>query len=281
MCENLQIGSYEYYERLYEVEERHWWYMGIREAASRILNAHYQGVSGLNILDAGCGTGFTLTWLERYSLPKRAVGIDLSWNAFQFCRRRGQRLLSQASVLELPFKNHFFGLVVCKAVIRHLPGSESDKVALREFYRVLKPGGSLLLITMLRPRMVKGKKPANYRTYSLDEVRDKVQEAGFHILKLTCTNILGSIILTIKQYLKHGKDPLFGIVNLPHRFPPHLEWLNKLLYWVVKSEAWFLSKPCITSSFGHTIIVMCQKPESSHQRQQLSAHVTHSQKSME
>lgn len=276
MRENLQIGSYEYYERLYEVEERHWWYMGIREAASWILNAQYQGVSGLNILDAGCGTGFTLTWLERYSLPKRAVGIDLSWNAFQFCRRRGQRLLSQASVLELPLENHFFDLVVCKAVVQHLRGSESDKLALREFYRVLKPGGCLLLITRSSSRMVEGKKPANYRAYSLDEVRDRIQEAGFDVIKLTCTNILGSIIHTIKWYLTHGKDHVYHNVGLPRRPQPHLEWLNKLLYWVMKSEAWFLFKFSITLPFGQTIFCLAQRPESSHQGQQLSAHVTHS-----
>ncbi len=161
MRENPQIGSYEYYEWLYEIEEKHWWYMGIREAAAGILNSYYRGMKNLSILDAGCGTGFTLTWLERYSWPKRAVGVDISWNAFHFCRRRGQRLLSQASIMELPFKSDFFDLVLCKGVIQHLRGNGSDQVALREFHRVLRPGGCLLLLKNSSQGIGKGAKPAD------------------------------------------------------------------------------------------------------------------------
>ncbi|MER3446065.1 MAG: hypothetical protein C4291_04160 [Candidatus Dadabacteria bacterium] len=221
MHKNPRIGSYEYYERLYEVEEKHWWYIGIHEVAARILNSHYRGMKNLSILDARCGTGFTLTWLERYTLPKQAVGIDLSWHAFQFCRRREQRLLSQASVMELSFKNGLFDLVVCKAVIQHLPRKGSDKTALREFYGVLKPGGCLLLLTNSSQGIGKGAKSVDekYRMYSPDEVRDKVLEAGFHTLKLTCANALMSVIPTIRRYLKHRKNQVYHRQGLPNRRP--------------------------------------------------------------
>src|SRR5262245_11188271 len=147
MTKNFQIGTTEYYERLYEVEEDHWWYKGVHETAARILDTHYHGANGLQILDAGCGTGFTLKWLEQYSSPMKAVGIDLSSEAFPFCRKRGRDLLSQCSVMKLPFGNNSFDLIFCKAVIQHLPRNGSDTAALKEFYRVLKPGGCLFLIT--------------------------------------------------------------------------------------------------------------------------------------
>ncbi len=209
----------------------------------------------------------TLAQLERYCLPKRVVGVDISRYAFEFCRSRGQRLLSQSSILELPFKNDMFDLVVCKGVIQHLLGNESDNVALREFYRVLESGGCLLIVTHSSQGMRKGAKSGdeNFRMYSLDEVRDKVQEAGFHILKLTCGNILMSRIPTIRRYLKCRKD-YYHFPGLPHRrLSPHLEWLNTLLYWVMKSEAWFLSKPSIASPFGHTIFCLSRKPGSRYQ----------------
>jgi len=266
MGKDLQIGASDYYERLYEVEEVHWWYRGIYEAAHRILNTYYRKVKGLRVLDAGCGTGFTFTWLEQHGSPIRGVGIDISWHAFPFCRRRGQHILLQASVLELPFKDDLFDLVVCKAVIQHLPGEGSDKVALKEFYRVLNPGGCLLLVTRSSQKTGEEEdKPAIYRTYSLDEVRDKIMETGFHILKLSHFNMLGAMILTVRRYLRHGrKDYEHYGYRLPHRHPSYLQWLNALLYWVTKGEAWFISRPFVTSSFGQTIVVLAKKPASSH-----------------
>jgi ubiquinone/menaquinone biosynthesis C-methylase UbiE len=252
MTKNFQIGSSAYYERLYEVEEEHWWYRGVQEAAARILDTHYHGANGLHILDAGCGTGFTLTWLEQYSQPRKAVGIDLSSEAFPFCRRRGRDLLSRCSVVNLPFGNSSFDLIFCKAVIQHLPRNGSDAAALKEFYRVLKPGGCLFLIT-------------NSKLYRLDEIREKVEGTGFHILKLTYTNILGAFI----DRLKSGGDGQSTGVSLPHR-RQSLKWLNTLLAFVMKGEAWFLSKPSRTFSFGNSILVLSRRVESSQSVQQLS-----------
>lgn len=263
MPDNPRMGSYEYYERLYEVEERHWWSRGIRDVAARILNAHYRGMTGLNILDAGCGTGITLSWLEQNDLPKRVIGLDLSWYALEFCRRRGNHLLCQSSVLGLPFKSDSFDLVVCNDVIQHLPGKEGDQMALREFYRVLKLGGCLFVRTNSNWGMGNQRSGHDdYKRYSLDQLRHKIRQSGFRMLKATHANILLSVIPTIKRYLKQRKEHLYYKQGLPIRLlPPHLEWLNILLYWVMKGEAWFLSKPSITSPFGHTIFFLAQKPE--------------------
>jgi ubiquinone/menaquinone biosynthesis C-methylase UbiE len=244
MTENFQIGSSEYYERLYEVEEEHWWYRGVHEAAARILDTHYRGANGLQILDAGCGTGFTLTWLEQYSQPTKAVGIDLSSEAFPFCRKRGRDLLSQCCVTKLPFGDTSFDLIFCKAVIQHLPRNGDDRAALTEFHRVLKPGGCLFLMT-------------NSKLYDLDQLREKVEGTGFQILKLTYSNVLGLIV----NRLKNGEDGESSGVSLPARLS--LKWLNSILFFLMKGEARFLSKPSRTFSFGNTILVLSQRLESS------------------
>ncbi|HWP49018.1 MAG TPA: methyltransferase domain-containing protein [Candidatus Limnocylindrales bacterium] len=265
MSENPQIGSYKYYERLYEVEGEHWWFRGIRTITAGILDARYQGAKNLHILDAGCGTGVTLTWLKRYSLPKQIVGIDLSWYALQFCQRRGHPLLCQSSVLELPFKSNLFDLIVCHDVLQHLPGNSSDKIALGEFYRTLKPGGCLLVRTNSSQGMGRGKslKEEDYRMYRLDELCDKVQQKGFRILKATYANSLLSIFPTVKRYLRQRKNHRSHHHNqglAVRLLPPPLRWLNILLYGVMKGEAWFLSKPSRILPFGHTIILLVQKP---------------------
>ena len=262
---NPMMGSYEYYERLYEVEEGHWWSRGMRDIAQRILDAHLDGAKGLTVLDSGCGTGITLSWLERYSEPDKVVGIDLARYALQFCRRRRDFLLCQSSVLDLPFKSDSFDLVVCNDVIQHLPGRGSDTVALSEFHRVLKPDGYLLVRTNSSQGTGKGRLSEHdgYRMYGLDELREGVQEAGFHTLKQTYANALLGVIPTVKRYLTQRKTRPYHDHGLSiRRLPAHLQWLNTLLFWVMKGEAWFLSNPSRTLSFGNTIIFLAQKRDS-------------------
>lgn len=73
------------------------------------------------VLDAGCGEGETLDRLASV-LPSRPVGIDLNPESVEFA---GQRLpdasLSVANLLELPFADDQFDLVLCLEVLEHLP----------------------------------------------------------------------------------------------------------------------------------------------------------------
>ena len=73
------------------------------------------------VLDAGCGEGETLDRLAGV-LPESPVGIDLNPESVRFA---GERLpaarLSVANLLELPFADHEFDLVLCLEVLEHLP----------------------------------------------------------------------------------------------------------------------------------------------------------------
>jgi len=73
------------------------------------------------VLDAGCGEGETLDRLASV-LPAQPVGIDLNPESVEFA---GQRLpdasLSVANLLELPFADDQFDLVLCLEVLEHLP----------------------------------------------------------------------------------------------------------------------------------------------------------------
>ena len=45
------------YKMMFEVEDRHWWYVGMQRLTLRLLHQVYGEVANLAILDAGCGTG--------------------------------------------------------------------------------------------------------------------------------------------------------------------------------------------------------------------------------
>jgi ubiquinone/menaquinone biosynthesis C-methylase UbiE len=103
---------------------------------------------GSRVLDIGCGTG---RWLRRYEeLGYRPTGIDLTAGMLSLARRNRTRSpLVGGESSRLPFKDSSFDAVSDITVIQHqLPTSQPRSVA--EMLRVLKPGGRLILIELIR-----------------------------------------------------------------------------------------------------------------------------------
>src|SRR5436309_2910266 len=98
------------------VEDRHWWYGGMRAIAAAMLDECYGGRHDLRIIDAGCGTGGNALFLRRYG---KAVGIDLAAEALDLGGERVPGLLARASVLDIPFANASFDLVTSFDVLYH------------------------------------------------------------------------------------------------------------------------------------------------------------------
>jgi SAM-dependent methyltransferase len=133
----------EEYEVMYRVEDTHWWYLGMERITRRLVERALppdRNTRPLKILDAGCGTGAVMKYLARYG---EVTGFDFSAEALKFSRRRGHVRLAQASVTELPFADDQFDLVVSFDVLCEI--GVDDIQSLREFARVLKPGGAVLL----------------------------------------------------------------------------------------------------------------------------------------
>ena len=131
------------YQRMYEAEERQWWYAGMRALSLAVLADPLSRVApagrAARILDAGCGTGNNLLHLARHG---RAVGVDLSEEALRFCRTRGVAA-ALGGLMALPFPDGAFDCVTSFDVIYHR-WVEDDAAAVREMARVLRPGGLLL-----------------------------------------------------------------------------------------------------------------------------------------
>lgn len=99
----------------------------------------------LRVLDAACGTGYGTYFLSRGG--HHCTGIDLSGEAIAFCQRvygRPRCSFQLGSVLELPFDNDSFDLVVSFETIEHL-SQEQQTNFLQEIARVLKPDGQVVM----------------------------------------------------------------------------------------------------------------------------------------
>jgi ubiquinone/menaquinone biosynthesis C-methylase UbiE len=117
-----------------------------RAAWDRIFNIVLSGRSGLDALDAGCGTGFLS--LELAARGHRAIGIDFAPAMLAEARRKAaDRSASirfeEADAEQLPFASGSFDLVISRHVLWTLPHPEA---AIDEWIRVLRPGGRLAVI---------------------------------------------------------------------------------------------------------------------------------------
>ncbi|MGQ9512012.1 class I SAM-dependent methyltransferase [Thermodesulfitimonas sp.] len=114
------------------------------EIERRLLFSFLRPQPGEEILDAGCGTG--LLTKELAACGASVTGIDISPAMLAVAREktRGFRnvVLAQADVTALPLPSNAFHGVVCFTVLEFVPRPEE---ALREMWRVLKPGGRMVL----------------------------------------------------------------------------------------------------------------------------------------
>lgn len=182
----------EEFERMYAVEDRLWWYIGLREHVLSLLQLDGAGAKHAangrpRILDAGCGTGGMLARLRPHG---RVAGVDLAPFAVAVCRaRRGLDTTAVASITALPFPDASFDLAVSLDVISDA-GAGNDAAALAELARVLVPDGRLCL-NLPAYRWLAGEHDLAVETkrrYTRGELRALLHAAGFAPQRLTYWN---------------------------------------------------------------------------------------------
>jgi ubiquinone/menaquinone biosynthesis C-methylase UbiE len=169
-----------------QAERDHFWFHGFRRFVRPMHEHAAGGRRNLFTLDCGCGTGHNLNMLRQYG---RAVGIDITFSGVKYAARRGDREVAQASATDLPFHSDTFDLVTSFDVIYALP-DELEQAAVAEMFRVLKPGGHLVLNVAALP-WLRGNHSVlggEVRRYTRRRLRWALERGGFDIERLTYTN---------------------------------------------------------------------------------------------
>jgi SAM-dependent methyltransferase len=112
---------------------------------SKMEPAYWVPAGARSLLDVGCNAGDLLVNLRHAYPEMRLVGVDV--NAAQIEAARARLLdieFHLATGTALPFPDEEFDCVTCIEVLEHI-APEQREAALREIYRVLRPGGRLVL----------------------------------------------------------------------------------------------------------------------------------------
>jgi ubiquinone/menaquinone biosynthesis C-methylase UbiE len=105
------------------------------------------------VLDVGCGTGDLTLEAKKLAGPTgEAYGTDASSNmvhqAEQKAARSGADVIFRVGLVEnIEFPENRFDVVLSSLMMHHLP-DDLKRAGLTEIYRVLKPGGRLLIVDM-------------------------------------------------------------------------------------------------------------------------------------
>ncbi|MFI7611326.1 methyltransferase domain-containing protein [Nonomuraea terrae] len=132
------------------------WFLGARRAVFTRLAAAVRPRAGDRILDVGCGTGYLSRILSPVVGPAGQVtGIDPSPAMIQYAaaRARGNCAYVLGGAQTLPFPDGSFDALTATLVVHHIPAEDRPE-ALGEMYRVLRPGGRLLVA---EPRPLAGR----------------------------------------------------------------------------------------------------------------------------
>ncbi|MEM7314169.1 MAG: methyltransferase domain-containing protein [Planctomycetota bacterium] len=188
-CDLYQYGtppSEEAYEEDYHEDYRQALTRKIRTAHVRLCRvSSVLDCNKPSMLDIGCSIGATVAAAKRRGWD--AHGVDISRTAVEFCRREGLDC-RQYDGQTLPYEDQTFDVITSWHVIEHVT-SVSD--TLNDWFRVLKPGGVMILETpdancwkarVMGARYRKFWPAEHLYTFKPNNLAPFVERAGFEVL---------------------------------------------------------------------------------------------------
>ncbi|MDP9072290.1 MAG: class I SAM-dependent methyltransferase [Actinomycetota bacterium] len=162
---------------------------GRRRRVFTRLTALSGACPGDRALDVGCGTGYFTRVMARAVVPGgTAVGVDPSREVIARARRLtriANCTFSEGSAEALDAQGGSYDVVVSSLMIHHLPEALRPQ-AIREMFRVLRPGGRLLVADFLPPtsrvarRLISPVINPVMASNPVHLLEPMVREAGFH-----------------------------------------------------------------------------------------------------
>jgi SAM-dependent methyltransferase len=173
-----------HFASLFAAEDRHFWFQGRIDLLARMVRELTSGLRpGYRIVEVGCGTGAVLQMLEKVCTTGQVSGMDLFEEGLEFARKRVSCPLICGDLRSPPFDTTF-DLVGMFDVLEHI---EDDRATLDHLFRLVRPGGRLLLTVPAHMSLWSyfDVSSGHYRRYHRADMRSKLTAAGFEVEFIT------------------------------------------------------------------------------------------------
>ncbi len=182
-----------------EVEKHHWWWEGRRQLLKNAIELN----DNLWILDIGCGTGETISFLKDTLSDPEIFGVDNSLLALNFVKARRHQGV-HCDAVNLPFTSSSFDYILLLDIIEHI---EKDSCILDESKRVLKNKGKIIITVPALPFLfsIHDSAQNHYRRYSHKQIRKLAEENNLKIIKLSYFNFCFSPLIIVLRLLSKLK----------------------------------------------------------------------------
>lgn len=193
-----------YFSRLVELETGHFWFEGRNQVILWGLRKYAPEATSL--LEVGCGTGVVLQAIRQHVPGLHLCGSEIFVDGLPFASQRlPETELIQMDARKMPFESEFDAVGMFD-VLEHI---EEDAVVLRETWRSVRPGGTVLITVPQHPALWSAVDEYSYhkRRYVAADLRAKLVDAGFEVLHMTSfiSLLLPMLVLSRLQYQKGGK----------------------------------------------------------------------------
>ena len=256
-------SSEEEFKMMYEAEEKLWWYRILHEKVLAEIQLKFTSKKDISILDLGCGTGGLLQFLQKNNYTN-LQGIDASDASIYFSKSRKLNV-QKANIDDILtlFKGQQFDVIICNDVFYCLCKSQIINT-LQNVYTLLNADGIFLsnnnafnIFYGTHDIAVGGK----WR-FTLKDFQEFTQNTSLKIQDYSYwTWMLSPLVLSIRIFqqiqLKMGLIDTTKLVS-DVSIPP--DWLNELLYKIVKTEESILCK----GFFGSSLFVKIIKSQVKH-----------------
>ena len=214
-------------DALLQMEEKdHFWMIGKQS----LVRSFLKNMNADDVLDLGCGSGLMLSALSKGDV--NLTGIDVSVEAIEYCRKRmPSGVFYKIDAHTLPLGDRSQDLVLALDVFEH---AKEDGKLVREVYRVLKPGGKLI-VTVPSYQSLFGKHDedaGHERRYGKRQILELLKSEGFSISYFNYYNFILFPLFYISRKLGlKDKSPGFltnriltSVISFENRLSKHIKF---------------------------------------------------------
>jgi len=239
-----------YEPKYHRLERDHFWFQGLHGLLTQLAASEPKTA---RVLDIGCASGEMLKALSAAGFSD-VTGIDISERAVGLCRERGFTQVQVMDAAHPDFTGAVFDVIIAANIIEHI---EDDEEALAQWRRILKPGGTLVVLTSAFMFLWSEHDRVNhhFRRYGRAELLDKLAAAGFALQRVSYWNffLLGPIVLA--RFLRKLLPSRAASAKDDLSLPP--AWLNAVLTGLLRFENLLLRY--INLPWGVTIFAVAER----------------------